>query len=358
MGAHGLRLLAGGRRHAPLRDPRRRARHRRGRSTWRGAQALFKKAPAARLAGRRADHGAGPRLRSVRDRASRCRRVYDRSGSRSSCAGTTCGPTPAAKNAPTSRCRSSEEELGRPGAAAPAEGGTDIWGQEAEPAAGRRGSGRARRRQDIWGEDGAAKPAPARARRRVLGRGGDPAAGPAPRRASRSPTSCSATARTRVDLWFLDLAGSRVRQFVGQGSAALTVLEGSEVEGRGRLRRRRVVGRVRARPALDGRRELRRGTYVPIAFSCGTARRASAATGRGLTQWCYVYLPPREKPSAVGPMVGTALGVLGLELLAVVWIRKRRPGTGLTAAPACVTGGALNGRVPHNRGESACTRGG
>jgi hypothetical protein len=66
------------------------------------------------------------------------------------------------------------------------------------------------------------------------------------------------------------------------------------------------------------------GQYVPIAFSLwdGTAR--ERGNRRGLTQWFYVYLPPREKPSPAGPMAEAALGVLALELLAVAWVRKRR----------------------------------
>ncbi len=141
-------------------------------------------------------------------------------------------------------------------------------------------------------------------------------------------------AQNPVDLWFLDLAGSRVRQFVGRGSASLTALEGSEVEGRGSW----ANGEWSALFARDlrstGGVSFAEGQYVPIALSLwdGTAR--ERGNRRGLTQWFYVYLPPREQPSAVGPVVGTAVGVLAIELLAVVWIRRRRASkrleTGLT----------------------------
>jgi hypothetical protein len=65
------------------------------------------------------------------------------------------------------------------------------------------------------------------------------------------------------------------------------------------------------------------GQYVPIAFSVwdGTAR--ERGNRRGLTQWFYVTLPPRETPSVAGAMAAPALGVLALELLAVAWIRRR-----------------------------------
>jgi hypothetical protein len=63
---------------------------------------------------------------------------------------------------------------------------------------------------------------------------------------------------------------------------------------------------------------------MPIAFSIwdGTAR--ERGNRRGLTQWFYVYLPPREKPSLVAPMLRAALGVSALELLVVFGIRRRR----------------------------------
>ena len=66
------------------------------------------------------------------------------------------------------------------------------------------------------------------------------------------------------------------------------------------------------------------GQYVPLAFSVwdGTAR--ERGNRRGLTQWFYVYLPPREKPGIAGPMARAALGVLALELLVVAGLWRRR----------------------------------
>ena len=66
------------------------------------------------------------------------------------------------------------------------------------------------------------------------------------------------------------------------------------------------------------------GQYVPIAFSVwdGTAR--ERGNRRGITQWFYVYLPPREKPSVVGPILKAAFGVLVLELVVVAALRRRR----------------------------------
>jgi DMSO reductase family type II enzyme heme b subunit len=138
-------------------------------------------------------------------------------------------------------------------------------------------------------------------------------------------------AQNPIDLWFLDLAGSRVRQFAGRGSTALTELEGSEVEARGSW----AGGEWSAVFARDlrsaGGVTFAEGQYVPIAFSVwdGTAR--ERGNRRGLTQWFYVYLPSREKPSVAGAVAFPALGVLALELLAVAWIRRR------ARAPAAAT---------------------
>ncbi len=226
----------------------------------------------------------------------------------------------AAKNSPDLQVPVSEEEPAAP-AAAPAAGGTDIWGQETEPAGGAAKQA-APAGQDIWGESGG-----------ETSEAGAPAAEFSDAVAIQLPLQVPqgiakpyflfGDGQNPVDLWFLDLAGSKVRQFVGRGSAALTALDSSEVEGHGAW----TGGEWSALFARDlrstGGVSFAEGQYVPIAFSLwdGTAR--ERGNRRGLTQWFYVYLAPREQPSAVGPVVGTAIGVVVLELLAVAWIRRR-----------------------------------
>jgi mono/diheme cytochrome c family protein len=226
----------------------------------------------------------------------------------------------AARNSPDLQVPASEEELAAPAAAATS-GGTDIWGQETEPAAGAAQAAPAA--QDIWGETaGEATPAEAPA-----AEFSDAVAIQLPVQLPQGvakPNFLFGDGQNPVDLWFLDLAGNKVRQFAGRGSTSLTALEGSEVEGRGAWE----SGEWSALFARDlrstGGVSFAEGQYVPIAFSLwdGTAR--ERGNRRGLTQWFYVYLPPREQPSAVGPVVRAALGVLAVELIAVVWIRRRR----------------------------------
>jgi cbb3-type cytochrome c oxidase subunit III len=222
----------------------------------------------------------------------------------------------AAKTAPDLQVPPAEEELAAPEAAP--SGGTDIWGQEAAPAGGQATPGGT----DIWGESaGEATTAAAAAEF------SDAVAIQLPVQLAQGiakPYFLFGDAQNPVDLWFLDLAGKPVRQYVGRGSAALTALEGSEVDGRASW----AAGEWSA----VFTRELRsasgvsfaEGQYVPIAFSLWDGTGRERGNRRGLTQWFYVYLPTREKPSVAGPVAAAAFGVLAAELLAVVWIRRRR----------------------------------
>ena len=225
-----------------------------------------------------------------------------------------------AKNAPTLDVPLADEELAAP-EAAPAAGGGDFWGEEKAPAAPAPG------KDDFWGEPAAATPA---------GEGApfsDAVAIQLPAQlppGAAKPYFLFGDAQNPIDLWFLDLAGKKVRQFTGRGSGALTGLEGSELEGHGSwaggewsavfVRDLRSTGGV----------TFAEGQYVPIAFSVwdGTAR--ERGNRRGLTQWFYVTLPPREKPSVAGAVAAPALGVLALELLAVGWLRRRNRPSGTT----------------------------
>jgi hypothetical protein len=70
------------------------------------------------------------------------------------------------------------------------------------------------------------------------------------------------------------------------------------------------------------------GQYVPIAFSVWDGAARERGNRRGLTQWFYLTLPPREKPSVAGAVAAPALVVLALELLVVAWIRRRTRASG------------------------------
>jgi mono/diheme cytochrome c family protein len=227
-----------------------------------------------------------------------------------------------ATNSPTMEVPLSEEELeAAPAPAEAAPSGEDFWGQAQEPAgepaapAGESGGG-------FWEEEAA----PATAAAAPAAEFSDAVAIQLPAQAPSGiakPYFLFGDAQNPVDLWFLDLSGKKVHRLTGHGSQSLTPVEGGEVEGSGSW----TSGQWSAifvrdlRPASG--LSFAEGQYVPIAFSVwdGTAR--ERGNRRGLTQWFYVYFPPREQPSVVGPMVGAALGVLALEALAVLWIRRK-----------------------------------
>jgi mono/diheme cytochrome c family protein len=240
----------------------------------------------------------------------------------------------AGRNDPTTEVPATEEESLGPPAAAPAASEGGFWGEEeappksgASPAATPPSGGG----KDFWGEEQAAPATAAPA-----AEFSDAVAVQLPQQlpvGNARPYFLFGDGQLGVDVWFLDLARKGVRQLVGHGTGALTALESSEVEGAGHY----AAGEwsaVFVRPLRStGSVSFAEGAYVPVAFSVwdGTAR--ERGNKRALTQWVYVYLQPREKPSAVGPMLAAALFVLALELVLVGAIR-RRARAGATATPS------------------------
>jgi cytochrome c oxidase cbb3-type subunit 2 len=233
-----------------------------------------------------------------------------------------------ATNAPTLEVPLAEEELAAPAAAEPAAGETDVWGQPVAPAkpapkAGAQAGG------DFWGETPGAAPEGTAAAAEFS----DaialqlPAAVP---EGVTKPYFLFGDASKPVDVWFLELASQKLHQFTGRGSTSLTAVEGGEVEASARYEAgvwsASFARSLRSTTSVS----FAEGQYVPIALSVwdGTAR--ERGNRRGITQWFYVYLPPREKPSVVGPMLKAALGVLVLELVVVAALRRK--GVPATAA--------------------------
>jgi len=224
-----------------------------------------------------------------------------------------------ATNSPALDVPLADEALAVPAAAAPAGGGGDFWGETAAPATPAPAAGGG----DFWGEAPAGDAAAA-------GPGAefsDAVALQLPVQAAEGvakPYFLFGDAQKPVDLWFLDLASQRVRQYVGRGSGSLTALAAGEVQASASY----ASGEwsavfVRSLRSSDGL-SFAEGQYVPVSLSVwdGTAR--ERGNRRGLTQWFYVYLPPREKPGVLGPMLRAALGVLALELLVVAGLRRKR----------------------------------
>jgi cbb3-type cytochrome c oxidase subunit III len=200
-------------------------------------------------------------------------------------------------------------------------GGDDFWGEEA--------AGEESGEEDFWGEpsdDDESATASG-----VVADFSDAVALQLPARLPEGivkPYFLFGDSQNPVDVWFLDLAENEPRRFEGRGGQSLSPLESSTVDGSGSW----AEGEWSAVFVRDRRGKssvsFAEGEYVPVAFSVWDGLRRERGNRRALTQWFYVYLPPRETPSVVGPMARAAFGVFGLELLAVVWIRRRHRNTG------------------------------
>lgn len=221
------------------------------------------------------------------------------------------------KNSPLLVLPAEEEKIAAPTAAPGAE---DPFAETASPSAPAAAPANAAV-QDVWGEE-ALQPAAATA-----AEFSDAVAIQLPTALPDGPAKpyfIFGDASRAVDLWFLDTAAKRVRQFVGRGTGNVTAAEGTEVEG--------VATYANGEWSAVFVRDLRstggvsfaEGQYVPIAFSVWDGLNRERGSRRALTQWFYVHLPPREARSSVGPLLQAGLSVAALELLAVYWIRRRR----------------------------------
>ncbi len=208
------------------------------------------------------------------------------------------------------------------------QGGDDFWGDEAVEEEGA---------DDFWGEEtDAAAPGSS-----STSAWSDAVALQLPLTLPtgiRKPYFLLGDPQNPVDLWFFDLAGDAVRRYVGRGSANLAEAEGGTA----------VLGRAsydQGEWSVVLRRSLRategvgfaEQQFVPIAVSVWDGFNEERGNKRGLTQWVYVYVEPREQPSAVGPMIRAALTVLVVELLIVGWLRwrnRKRPAPQRNAALA------------------------
>jgi hypothetical protein len=69
------------------------------------------------------------------------------------------------------------------------------------------------------------------------------------------------------------------------------------------------------------------GGFLPIAFSVWDGFSRERGNRRGLTLWNSIYLEPENVPSPIGPMITTALVILGIEVAVIAWVRRSRSRT-------------------------------
>ena len=65
------------------------------------------------------------------------------------------------------------------------------------------------------------------------------------------------------------------------------------------------------------------GEFMPMAFSVWDGFSRERGSRRGLSLWYSLYVEPENVPSAVGPMIRTALLILAIELAIVGYVRWR-----------------------------------
>jgi mono/diheme cytochrome c family protein len=140
---------------------------------------------------------------------------------------------------------------------------------------------------------------------------------------ARKPYFIFGDAQNTVDLWYFDLARTDPLQFIGRGSADIAANDTGDITG--------VASYDQGEWSVIFKRPLRPnsgatfspGGFMPIAFSVWDGFSRERGNRRGLTVWHSVYLEPEVVPSAVGPMVRTALLILAFELALIGWVRWR-----------------------------------
>jgi mono/diheme cytochrome c family protein len=141
---------------------------------------------------------------------------------------------------------------------------------------------------------------------------------------ARKPYFIFGDPQNAVDLWFFDLARPEPLQFTGRGSADVAANDTGDLTGVANYDQGEwsVIFKRPLRPASGA--AFAPGQFMPVAFSVWDGFSRERGNRRGLTVWQSLYLEPEAVPSAVGPMIRTALFILAIELIVIGWVRWRR----------------------------------
>ena len=141
---------------------------------------------------------------------------------------------------------------------------------------------------------------------------------------ARKPYFIFGDAQNPVDLWYFDLARPEPLQLTGRGSADIAPNDTGDLTGVASYDQGEWSA-IFKRPLLAASgAPFSPGQFMPIAFSVWDGFSRERGNRRGLTVWYSLYVEPEVVPSAVGPMIRTALFILALELIVIGWVRWRR----------------------------------
>ena len=140
---------------------------------------------------------------------------------------------------------------------------------------------------------------------------------------ARKPYFIFGDAQNSVDLWFFDLARPDPLQFTGRGSADIAANNTGDITGVASYDQGEwsVIFKRPLRPSSGA--AFTPGQFMPIAFSVWDGFSRERGNRRGLSLWYSLYVEPENVPSAVAPMIRTAVIILGIELAIIGWVRSR-----------------------------------
>ena len=141
---------------------------------------------------------------------------------------------------------------------------------------------------------------------------------------ARKPYFIFGDTQNPVDLLFFDLARPEPLQFTGKGSADIAPNDTGDVTGVASYDQGEwsVIFKRPRRPTSGA--AFSPGEFMPVAVSVWDGLSRERGNRRGLTAWYSLYVEPEVVPSAVGPMVRTALMILVIELVVIGVVRRRK----------------------------------
>jgi mono/diheme cytochrome c family protein len=141
---------------------------------------------------------------------------------------------------------------------------------------------------------------------------------------ARKPYFIFGDGTNSVDLLFFDLARPQPQQYIGKGSSDVAPNDSGDLTGVASYDQGEWSVILKRPIHPNSGATFTQGQFMPIAFSVWDGFARERGSRRGLTLWESLYVEPEIVPSATGPMLKTAGGILVLELIVIGWVRRRK----------------------------------